>query len=213
MKLPIAKQLKKRTQVEVAFLQDEIIDILYSISDDLVLHGGTAIWRCYSGKRFSEDLNFYSKSFPEVFPSFKDALESHGLNIPKIKDTGNVISSNITNNNSVVKVEVNYVAEIMGHQMKFEMADGSNIEILSLTPDQFINEKILAYSDRRYIRDLYDIYHLATSFSLTESTMLNLRNFIKNIQEPVDQNVLRTLVYSGLAPSIENMKLGILRCL
>ena len=124
-----------------------------------------------------------------------------------------MISSNITNNNSVVKVEVNHVAEIMGHQMKFEMADGSNIEILSLTPDQFINEKILAYSDRRYIRDLYDIYHLATSFSLTESTRLNLRNFIKNIQEPVDQNVLRTLVYSGLAPSIENMKLGILRCL
>ena len=124
-----------------------------------------------------------------------------------------MISSNITNNNSVVKVEVNHVAEIMGHQMKFEMADGSNIEILSLTPDQFINEKILAYSDRRYIRDLYDIYHLATSFSLTESARLNLRNFIKNIQEPVDQNVLRTLVYSGLAPSIENMKLGILRCL
>ena len=113
----------------------------------------------------------------------------------------------------MVKVEVNHVAEIVGHQMKFEMADGSNIEILSLTPDQFINEKIRAYSDRRYIGELYDIYHLATSFSLTESTGLNLRNFIKNIQEPVDQNVLRTLVYSGLAPSIENMKLGILRCL
>ena len=146
-------------------------------------------------------------------PAFKEALESHGLNIPKNKDTGNVISSNITNNNSMLKVEVNHVAEIVGHQMKFEMTDGSNIEILSLTPDQFINEKILAYSDRRYIRDLYDIYHLATSFSLTESARLNLRNFIKNIQEPVDQNVLRTLVYSGLAPSIENMKLGILRCL
>ena len=144
-------------------------------------------------------------------PSFKDVLESHGLAIQKLKDTGNVILSNISNNNDMVKVEVNHVSEIAGHQTKFEMADGSNIEILSLTPDQFINEKIHAYSDRRYIRDLYDIYHLSTSFTITESTKLNLRNFIENIEAPVDQNVLRTLVYSGLAPSIENMKIGILR--
>ena len=54
MKIPLANQLKKRQQVETALLQDEIIGIIYLITEDMVLHGGTAIWRCYSGKRFSE---------------------------------------------------------------------------------------------------------------------------------------------------------------
>ncbi len=43
MRIPLGKQLKKRSQIEVAILQDELVDIIYSIVDDAVLHGGTAI--------------------------------------------------------------------------------------------------------------------------------------------------------------------------
>ena len=66
------------------------------------------------------------------------------------------------------------------------MADGSGIEVLGLTPDQFICEKILAYSNRRYIRNLYDI--------------------IDHLETPVDERVLKTIVYSGLAPSMDVME-------
>lgn len=211
MRLPIAKQLKKRSQIDVAFLQDEIMDILYSISDDLILHGGTAIWRCYNGKRFSEDIDLYSRSFPKFINSLREKVVSHGLLIPKIKDTGNVIFSNIHNNKSTVKVEINHSAVIQGSQMKYEVADGSNIEILSLTADQFVMEKILAYSDRRYIRDLYDIYHLTGTVPLEKKTKESLLEFLGNILDPVDESVLKTLVYSGLPPTSDHMKRGIMR--
>jgi len=70
VKIPLEKRLKKRMDVEIAFLQDEVVEILYAIESRLVLHGGTAVWRCYGGNRLSEDLDFYlhaSKSELEKF--------------------------------------------------------------------------------------------------------------------------------------------------
>ena len=209
--LPIAKQLKKRTQIEMAFLQDEIMDIMYSVSDNLVLHGGTAIWRCYSGKRFSEDLDFYSWDFPKLLPLLRNTVESHGLIAQKIKDTGNVIFSSISNGNETVKVEINHAVKITGTQMPYVLADGSTMEVLSLTADQFIEEKISAYSDRKYIRDLYDIYHLVNTNSLLNSTKQKLSDLMKNLETPVDAAVLKTIVYVGLSPSLDSMKLSIMR--
>ena len=209
--LPIAKQLKKRTQIEMAFLQDEIMDIMYFVSNNLVLHGETAIWRCYSGKRFSEDLDFYSLDFPKLLPLLRNTVESHGLIVQKIKDTGNVIFSSISNGNETVKVEINHAVQITGTQMPYVLADGSTMEVLSLTADQFIEEKISAYSDRKYIRDLYDIYHLVNTNALLDSTKQKLSDFMRSVETPVDAAVLKTIVYMGLPPSLDSMKLAIMR--
>ena len=205
MKSPIAKQLNKQSQVQIAFLQDEIIDVLYSLTDDLVFHAGTAIWRCYEGKRFSEDLDFYSHSFPEILTEFQESVMSHGLSVLRIKDTGDAISLTIKNNNAMVRVEVNHVSSVIGNQMAYELSDGTHVEVLSLTADQFINEKMLAYNDRRYIRDIYDIYHISTNYQLQASTRINLMEFLSNLPSPIDEPVLRALVYTGLAPTFENM--------
>ena len=205
MKIPLANQLKKRQQVETAFLQDEIIRIIYMTTEDLVLHGGTAIWRCYSSKRFSEDLYFYSSSFPTLTKQFEKRASSQGLMITKIKDTGNVIVSTVSNGKTSVKLEVNHVRKVEGTITTYELTDGTEIEILSLTPDQFIEEKINAYSDRRYIRDIYDIYHLVKSCRKLESTRTNLRQFLQNIQHPVDEPILKSIVYMGLAPTFDRM--------
>ncbi len=205
MKLSIAKELKKQSQVQIAFLQDEIMEILYSLTDDLIFHGGTAIWRCYNGKRFSEDLDFYSISFDEILAEFKKSVESHGLTVQRIKDTGNLISYSIESNRAVVKVEINHVSKVTGNQISYELADGSHMEILSLTADQFINEKILAYSDRRFIRDIYDIYYISTNYELLDSTLKSLAEFIADLEPPVDEQVLKTLVYAGIPPKFENM--------
>ena len=95
MKIPLANQLKKRQQVEISILQDEMVRIVYNVSVESVLHGGTSVWRCYSGKRFSEDLDFYSTSFPELVDNFRSEISAAGLSITKMKDTGNVILSQI----------------------------------------------------------------------------------------------------------------------
>ncbi len=52
MKVPLEKRLRKRLHVEIGLLQDELMELLYSISDSLVLHDGTAVWRCYGGIDF-----------------------------------------------------------------------------------------------------------------------------------------------------------------
>ncbi len=205
MKIPLANQLKKRQQVETAFLQDEIIRIIYLTTEDMILHGGTAIWRCYSGKRFSEDLDFYSLSFPSLTKQFEKRALSQGLKITKMKDTGNIIFSTVSNGKTSVKLEVNHARKVDGTISTYELADGTEIEILSLTPDQFIEEKIDAYNDRRYIRDLYDIYHLVKSCRILESTRTTLRQFLQNIQYPLDEPILKSIVYMGLAPTFDRM--------
>ena len=46
-------------------MQDRFIETVYSFDPSLILHGGTAIWRCYSGNRFSFDIDGYITSKKE----------------------------------------------------------------------------------------------------------------------------------------------------
>ncbi len=206
MKLPIIKQLKNRIQIETAKLQDELIILLYSIDNSLIIHGGTSLWRCYSGYRFSEDIDLYSFDFPDYVNNFKNEVQSHGLKLLKLKDTGNIFFSNISENSVNVKIEINhkYYPE-NPVEMEYELVDGNTINVLTLSPEDLIKEKILAYNNRRFIRDLYDIYILIKHVNHPELIKENLVNFINNIQKPVDEDVLRTLVYLGLPPSYNKM--------
>ena len=54
--IPLILKLKKQNHKELAEAQDIMIENIFDV-DDAVLHGGTAIWRCYKGKRFSEDID------------------------------------------------------------------------------------------------------------------------------------------------------------
>ena len=211
MKIPLGKQLKKRSQIEVAILQDELVDIIYSIVDDAVLHGGTAIWRCYSGKRFSEDIDLYSQSFSDSVRDFSTAILSRGLTIGKLKDTGRVIYSSVSNGRSEVRVEINHFSTQIGKVSKFELVDGSYIEVLSLTPEQLIREKMEAYRDRRFIRDIYDIYHLVGIIGDLGALKRDFLTFLKEIGKPVDEQVLKTIVYSGIPPTFEGMVIELKR--
>ena len=205
MKIPLANQLKKRQQVEVSILQDEMIRIVYNITEDSVLHGGTSVWRCYSGKRFSEDLDFYSISFPGIVDKFRREISAAGLSITKLKDTGNVILSQINDGRVEVRLEINHKRKVEGIPVKYELAEGSYTEVLSLSPNQIILEKIAAYSDRRFVRDIYDIYHLSSVTDDLSSIRDKLSVFLDQINRPVDEQILRSLVYIGNPPTFERM--------
>jgi predicted nucleotidyltransferase component of viral defense system len=205
LKIPITNQLKKRQQVEVALLQDELISLMYAVSDDLILHGGTAIWRCFSGKRFSEDLDFYSISFPEKLMEFEKTVRTHGLELRKVENSGNVIFSTVSNGRSIVKLEINHRSIVAGVNASYELVDGTYIEILSLTRNQFIIEKIRAYEDRRFIRDLYDIFHLVSVENDLGDVRSILLNFMERLEKPVDESVLKSIVYAGIPPTFDRM--------
>jgi predicted nucleotidyltransferase component of viral defense system len=69
--IPLSLRIKKESHRKIAQAQDLIIEEVYKKFDRAVLHGGTAIWRCFNGKRFSEDLDFYfpkdEKKINELF--------------------------------------------------------------------------------------------------------------------------------------------------
>ncbi len=204
MKLPIIKQLKKRDQIETAKLQDELISLLYNVDNSIVIHGGTSIWRCYSGNRFSEVIDLYSVNFNSN--NFKIEVKLHELKLLKFKDTGNILFSNISENNISVKIEINhkYYPE-NPVEMEYELIDGNTINVLTLSAEDLINEKILAYYNRRFIRDLFDIYILIKYVKKPELIKENLYGFVNSLEKPVDENVLKTIVYIGLPPSYDRM--------
>jgi len=51
--IPLILKLKKKSEKEIAYAQDIVVGELYKFFPDAVIHGGTAIWRCYQGNRFS----------------------------------------------------------------------------------------------------------------------------------------------------------------
>jgi len=205
MRIPLAKRLRKRLHLEVAMLQDEAVDILYSMasSGKLVFHGGTAIWRCYGGSRFSEDLDFYANPGPGFEGDLRAALQARGLQLLKFKAAPSVFFSKISNGQVEVKLELTPRSPAGKRILaKYEKTDGSYSDIYSLSPEGLIVEKMDAYRSRRYIRDIYDIFHLS---SLVERPPQGIGQFLTSLQPPVDEKNLRTIVYSGLAPSFAEM--------
>ena len=61
VRLILEDRIKKRKQLEMAKIQDVLVDFIVSLPIPAVLHGGTAIWRVYGGRRFSEDIDLYMK--------------------------------------------------------------------------------------------------------------------------------------------------------
>lgn len=50
--------------------------------------GGTAIWRCYSGNRLSEDLDVYIEKRPKKIEQFFQALRTRGFQVEKKESQG-----------------------------------------------------------------------------------------------------------------------------
>ena len=155
--LPLTLRIKKETQRKIALLQDFIVEEVYKHFDHAVLHGGTAIWRCYAGKRFSEDLDFYLPKDNSKINDLFESLKQKGFKVIKRKVSENSIYSELELNRVHVRLEATF-QKIHGHLTDYETLDGSIISIYSLTPEEFVKEKVPTYQKRRKIRDLYDIF-------------------------------------------------------
>ncbi|MHB1812967.1 MAG: nucleotidyl transferase AbiEii/AbiGii toxin family protein [Thermoplasmataceae archaeon] len=114
-----------------------------------------------------------------------------------MENSGNVIFSTVSNGRSIVKLEINHRSIVAGVNASYELVDGTYIEILSLTRNQFIIEKIRAYEDRRFIRDLYDTFHLVSVENDLGDVRSILLNFMERLEKPVDESVLRVLFMQG----------------
>ena len=158
-RIPLQVRLKREIHRKIALAQDLIIKEVYSIFNNAVLHGGTAIWRCYSGKRFSEDLDFYLSKDRESIERLFERLKLRGFEIKKKKISENSIYSELELDRTSVRLEATF-QNISGIICDYEMSDGNFISIYSLTPEAFLAEKINTYLKRLKVRDLWDVFFL-----------------------------------------------------
>lgn len=206
MDIPISNLLKRKGELETAQLEDEVVGLLANITDKMALRGGTAVWRCYKGKRFSTDIDVYiwAESFKDKFISSAKRI---GIDVTKFREKG-VTFIHVRKNNTEIKIEPRN-AEKSSLLLPYERVDGSMINILVLSPEDLILEKIGAYNDRRAYKDLYDITILLNSVKDPSRIKKALSEFSKNIPTP-DENTqshseFRAVVYAGAVPTYPKM--------
>ena len=202
--IPLILRLKKQMHRDIAKAQDMVMEEIYAVFENAVLHGGTAIWRCYKGNRFSEDIDVYiAKDNAKIVLLFKN-LEKKGFIIKKKKTGKNSLFSNLQLNRTFVRLEALF-KKADGSLKEYELSDGNLITVYTLTPEELIEEKVNAYLKRLKIRDLYDIFFLLRYVKKKDEIKNSIKKLINNFKKPVDEKELGVLILEGITPNSEKM--------
>jgi len=209
-KIPLILKLKKNKYKEIARAQDIIIEELYKVFDKAVLHGGTAIWRCYDGKRFSEDIDVYiSRDLKRLNLLFEN-LKNKGFRIIRKKIGENSLYSNLDLNGVFVRFEALF-KKSRGILKEYEKIEGNLTIVQTLSPEDILHEKIDTYIKGRKVRDIYDVFFLLRYVEVDNEIRKKLNRFFKNFQKPVDEKQLNVLIFEGLVPDLNDILLYIKR--
>ena len=210
MSEPIELSLKTEMQINLARLQDRVVQSLFNLDSGLVMHGGTAIWRCYNGGRFSEDIDIYAtdEQVKALNNGLTWALSKRGVRLEYPKYGTRVLEC--SDDFARSKLEAMKPPKgLRPVQKEYTASNGTKFPINTLSAGDFILEKISTYGKRRYARDLYDIYHLVNNEDLDAAAKKALAAFSKKIERPMDEEKLRDLVYVGAVPTFETMAASI----
>lgn len=203
--IPLILKLKKGKHKEIAKVQDLIIEELFTIFDQAVLHGGTGLWRCYDGNRFSDDIDVYIPKDIDKITKLFESLERKGFTIVKKKIGENSIYSELQFERTFVRFEALF-KRVDGVLKEYKTVEGNLITIYTLTPEELIHEKIRAYLARHKIRDLYDLFFLLRFVKDRGIVKKELQLLLSKFKDPVDTKDLQVLIIDGLVPTVESMK-------
>ena len=199
-RVPLHRRMRRERHRKIARLQDIVVEALYRIFPRGVLHGGTAIWRCYSGNRFSEDVDAYVEKDAEKINGFFEELKKVGFEIVKKRVTKNSIYSVLSFDGTEVGFEALF-RRVEGIVKEYETYEGILFTVFTLAPEEMINEKIDAYLNRRKIRDLYDVFFLLRYARDAEKLKPGLERLLRNFREPVDEGELKAIILFGAVPA------------
>jgi predicted nucleotidyltransferase component of viral defense system len=180
----------------VAKLQDRLVNFIYDVIDPhAVLYGGTAIWRCYSGNRFSEDIDIY---LSRDIDFEKVDFGRHGLSV-KWRDPDDKFRIKLSDGVCDVSLD-SKVVDMYGSSIakQYETVNGMYRVVYTFRPEELLVRKMEAYAGRRYVRDMYDIFHLTNFVDRNDYYVRDsLGKFLDKIKSPSDPAILSTLIYKG----------------
>ncbi len=214
--------ITNETQLRRAIIEDEVVDLILKRYGNFVMHGGTAVWRCYGGNRFSRDIDFYSNLDPSGESPFQKQLHKllvdHGYPIREEKYNNKTKTLHVIfkGEGTTGKLDITF-AKARGGAVEYMRVDGAKRIIRALSPEALLNEKIDAYSNKyekqgHEIQDLYDMAILKNRIDKpSEETCKRLSAFLSKVKgnAPKDERVLKQLVISGVAPDFSSI-IGIL---
>lgn len=209
---------RNETQFKLAVLEDALIDFVYKEFENFVLHGGTAVWRCYKGNRFSRDLDFYTNMEPKAESNLQKkvhkVLKEHNYSIveEKYNNKTNTLHIIVRNESTTGKLDLTF-AFAEGTAADYERVDGSKRIIYTLNPEGLMNEKINTYLEKfkdgnSEIQDLYDINTLKNVvLNPSKETIKRLNNLISIASKtpPTNEKEIGKLILSGVAPSFDDI--------
>lgn len=200
MKLPLHLKIKKKAHQEIAYAQDLIMEEVYSFFPEAVFHGGTAIWRCYQGNRFSEDIDMHLADKKNV-KAFFERLEQKGFKIIKERIKDNSLYSLLEFGRAQVRFEALFLKKENPILKEYEMIDGNLLNVYTLSAEELLQEKIAACLTRKKVRDLYDIFFL---LRYVKKKPENLGKVVSI--EITDPENLPALILLGSIPTVEQLK-------
>jgi predicted nucleotidyltransferase component of viral defense system len=195
-KIPLNLMLKKRTEKEVAYAQDIIVGELYKSFPYAVLHGGTAIWRCYQGNRFSEDVDVYIPRDVDKIKALFKSFETRGFKITKSRIKENAVYAELIFNNVSTRFEATFQNKKFIPKL-YETSESFFINVYTLSPEQLVLEKVETYLKRLKIRDLYDIYFLLNIIENKAEIEGPIKRLIKDYKKPNDEENLSNIIIVG----------------
>ncbi len=164
------KGLINKEHIEKDYFQDLILFNIYKKTNLLVFKGGTALYKLYGLRRFSEDLDFslindfdIEKIISEAISNIKEAK------IKEIKKTKNsffikVGFQGIITDYNTVRIDININNIILEKfDVKSYVSDYIDINpfsIRALSLREIVAEKIHSLFTREKARDLYDLFFL-----------------------------------------------------
>jgi predicted nucleotidyltransferase component of viral defense system len=198
-KIPLVKVLKGKL-LKIAELQDAVI-LELSRRFYFVIHGGLAVWRVYGGKRFSIDIDIYHDDPENLANSISSSFK-----VTKLKLTSSrVLYMRLKNS---VEVELEASPMLGGRKVveaDYWLVDGGSIIVRTLTQEDLVKEKVMAFLERWKSKDLYDIYYLLDICD-PESIREEIRLLAERLRKPDDFSGLRELILMGIPPSFNTIE-------
>ena len=142
-------------------------------------------------------MDFDCKDIHEIERQLNKKINERGLVLQKFKKTENLVFCKISNGTVEVRVEINFAVDKRAVARQYEKADGSLMDVFTLSEEELILEKISGYEVRKFIRDIYDVYYLSGHIKDNSKVQNRLKKALLILPEPVDESNLRVLLYSG----------------
>jgi predicted nucleotidyltransferase component of viral defense system len=211
-------EIKNEAQLRRAVLEDEAVDLVAKNYGGFVMHGGTAVWRCYGGNRFSRDVDFYSNldasKESALQKNIHTVLVENGYSIREEKYNNETLTLHIIfrGNDTTGKLDITF-RKVRGHAVEYLRVDGAKKMINALAPEALLDEKMDAYLSRygrgtEEIHDLYDIIILKDKIGKpTKEIRRKIGDLIEKIRKrpPKNEKDLASLILDGVAPNFADM--------